>query len=333
MPIALYPQTDRDEYFIWFGCTTVNDLGVPAAIYTSIGLKRSPTDLAEQWMWYAEDDELIHWRPVEGNPLITEEAHGGMKFWEWRDPFVFKHEGRAYMILGAKQDKRDGGRAVVLLYEAMDQAYSSWEYRGILFEHPDPDLRGCECPNLARLGDKWVLIVSPFGPVEYFIGSIDVENCRFVWDKTGKVDVSQNFYASNLLHDDRDRCLLWGAVSGFSNTRGWNGAISLPRQIWIDDNGDLCQDFPEEISALRKGSPKQIEPGDEGTSFSSSLLELEAELSPDDTATIALTSLDATVAIAMEKGCIKVGSYMVPIRPGKEVYALRFRGQVSDGRS
>lgn len=318
LPIALYPETDKDEYFIWFGCTAINDEGTPVAIYTSIGHKRNPTDSAEQWMWYGEDDELIHWQPFEGNPLITEEAHEGKKIWEWRDPFVFKHGGKAYMILGGKQDEQDGGKAVVLLYEAANPAYSAWNYRGVLFEYPDPDMRGCECPNMARLGDKWVLLLSPFGPVEYFIGDIDFQNCRFYWQKTGKADISQNFYASNVMYDDKGRCLMWGAIEGFANTRGWNGINSLPRHIWLDEAGDFRQDIPEEISALRKGAGIQVKSGKNGASFTSSLLEIQAKLVPSDTACIRLTSQDVSVDITLENGHVSVGGYSVPLAPDEE---------------
>jgi len=314
LPIAIYPQTDKGEHFIWFGCTAINGNGIPVAIYTSVGYERSPTDSAEQWMWCAEDDELINWYPFKDNPLMTEEIHGGKKMWEWRDPFVFKHKEKAYIICGAKQDKSDGGRAVVLLYEARNDDWTKWDYRGVLFEHPDVDLRGCECPNIARLGDKWALILSPFGPVEYFIGDIDFETATFTWEQRGKVDCSQNFYASNILYDGKDRCLMWGAIEGFSNTIGWNGINSLPRHIWLNEAGDFCQDIPSEISTLRKGENVTLNALNPKADFESALLELEAELDTISGAVITVSQCDKVVKIHCRDGKIIAGDYEVLVQ-------------------
>jgi len=45
---------------------------------------------------------------------------------------------------------------------------------------------------------------------------------------------------------------MWGAVEGFRNTNGWNGCVSLPRQLEISDDGHLIQCPVEELKMLRK---------------------------------------------------------------------------------
>ncbi len=253
LPVALYPDTENSEYYIWFGCTVINDEGVPAAIYTSIGYEdRNPADSALQFIAFGDDD-LITWRQDRAvNPVMTEELHHGEKVWEWRDPFVFRQNGKAFMILGGKEDKKQGGNAAVFLYEAANKAFTKWVYKGVLFEYPDPELRSCECPNIVNLGDKWVLFVSPYGcQVEYFAGELDAENCRFEWNNHGTVDYSTHFYATNVIEDGKGRNLLWGAVEGFQNTSGWNGVNSLPREISLNNEGKLVQKIPEELKMLR----------------------------------------------------------------------------------
>lgn len=253
MPVALYPDTETGEYYIWFGCTAINDEGVPVAIYTSIGYEdRNPTDSAVQFIAFGEDDNLEKWTPgTKVNPIMTEELHKGKKIWEWRDPFLFRQNGKAYLILGGKEDAKQGGKAAVLLYEARNKAFTEWEYKGVLFQYPNKKLRSCECPNIVQLGNKWVIFVSPHGPVEYFVGDLDADNCRFSWEKHGFVDYSSHFYATNVIEDDKNRKLLWGAVEGFRNTSGWNGINSLPREISLDDKNDLVQKIPEELKELR----------------------------------------------------------------------------------
>lgn len=260
MPIALYPETDNNEYYIWFGCTAINDEGIPVAIYTSIGYEdRNPTSSAIQHIWMGDDD-LITWRPEQNvNPIMTEELHKGHKIWEWRDPFIFRQNGKAYMILGGKQDIKDGGKAVVLLYEPTNKSFTKWKYKGVLFEHPDINLRSCECPNIVEIRDKWILFVSPHGPVQYFVGDLDAEKCKFVWQTQGCVDESTHFYATNVISDDKNRKLMWGAIEGFKNTSGWNGINSLPREISLTDDGKLCQRVVEEVSKLSIGDEVRIE--------------------------------------------------------------------------
>ncbi len=252
LPVALYPNTENGEYYIWFGCTAINDEGVPVAIYTSIGYEdRNPTDSALQFIAFGDDDLLTWKQPEDINPIITEEVHGGKKIWEWRDPFVFRQGEKTYLILGGKEDVKDGGRAGVFLYEPENRSFTRWKYKGVLFEYPDPDMRGCECPNIVQLGDKWVIFVSLFGLVEYFVGDLDAETCSFTWENNGFADRSSHFYATNVIEDGKKRKLLWGAVEGFQNTSGWNGINSLPREISLNENGKLMQKVPEEVQTLR----------------------------------------------------------------------------------
>lgn len=109
----------------------------------------------------------------------------------------------------------------------------------------------CECPNLVKIQDKWVILVSPHGAVEYYVGNMDFEHAHFTVESSGMVDFSTNFYATNVLEDDRGRKIMWGAVEGFSNTKGWNGCVSLPRQLSVSQDGHLRQNPVEELKSLR----------------------------------------------------------------------------------
>lgn len=296
MPVALYPDTENDEYYIWFGCTAINDEGIPVAIYTSIGYEdRNPTSSAIQHIWTGDDD-LITWKPVkEANPIMTEKLHGGHKIWEWRDPFMFRQNGKAYLILGGKQDASDGGKAVVLLYEPTNPAFTEWKYKGILFEFPDPELRSCECPNIVNIDGKWVMLISPHGPVQYFVGDLDAENCKFDWQTCGYVDRSTHFYATNVVTDEKKRRLMWGAIEGFSNPSGWNGINSLPREISLTSNGKLRQKVVDEIIELRAGEAISVK---DSCEIQRGTLEMEVNLE------------------AGAEGCISVGENIITVKNG-----------------
>jgi beta-fructofuranosidase len=214
-------------------------------IYTSTG-KRLP----EQWTAVPEDDQLLRWRKHPANPILTEKLHGNTKIHEWRDPFVFLHEGRHYLVTGGNLNANQGGQAVVTVYRAENEELTEWKYLGVLFQHPDANVKNIECPNFFKLGDTWVLIVSQGQPVQYFIGSLDPARMRFQAEKRGVMDYG-NYYAPNCMEDGKGRRILWGWVKDFPAGRGWNGCLTLPRILTLAPDGQLLQQPAPELQNLR----------------------------------------------------------------------------------
>jgi beta-fructofuranosidase len=124
----------------------------------------------------------------------------------------------------------------------------------VLFQHPDPEVRTAECPNFFKLGDQWVLFVSPYGKVQYFVGDFDPETCRFRPRTRGLLDFGPNFYAPNTMLISNGCRLVWGWVNGFPGGRGWNGCLSLPRRLSLSPEGQLRQEPAPQLSKLR-GTP------------------------------------------------------------------------------
>ncbi|HWX19385.1 MAG TPA: glycoside hydrolase family 32 protein [Candidatus Binatia bacterium] len=253
LPIALWPSSESGEAEIWSGCCTLNGRGEPMIFYTSIARGRSAMDHAEQWA-ATSDDTLLHWRKSPANPVLTEALHGEKKIYDWRDPFVF-HDGRnTFLITGGNLNQAKGGQAVVNIYHAENPELTQWTYRGVLFQHPDPEARTAECPNFFRLGKRWVLVVSPYGKVQYFMGDFDATTCRFQPRARGVLDSGPNFYAPNTMQVPDGRHLVWGWVNGFPGGHGWNGCLSLPRQLSLSRDGQLRQSPAPQLSKLR-GKP------------------------------------------------------------------------------
>ncbi|HTL57373.1 MAG TPA: glycoside hydrolase family 32 protein [Candidatus Limnocylindrales bacterium] len=246
LPIALAPSGDKDEEAIWSGSCTINGLGQPMIFYTSIARGKSAFDHAEQWA-ATSDDDLIHWQKSPANPVLSEALHGERKIYDWRDPFVF-HEGkRTFLVAGGHL--ATNGQASVNIYEAQNAALTSWTYRGVLFQVPDAPT--AECPNFFKLGNQWVLFVSPYGKVQYFIGDFDSQTCRFSPRSRGLLDYGPNFYAPNTMLLADGRRLVWGWVNGFSSGHGWNGCLSIPRELSISRDGSLRQSAASQLKKLR----------------------------------------------------------------------------------
>lgn len=317
LPISVFPDPKKDEFFIWWGCTRINGDGIPTIIYTSVGHERNPTDSAEQFIAYG-DDELMRWKQAdELNPILSDSIHGGKKYYEWRDPFMFEHEGRNFLILGGTDSLSKRGRALVLLYEALDSRFAEWVFRGELFEYPEP-LRSIECPNIGRFGDKWAVIVSPHGPVEYFIGDIDFETYKFHWEHRGILNVSTNYYATNLVYDDQDRCILLGAIEGFEGAVGWNGAGALPRELSLSEDGRRLEQrvIPEVETLRREAEPRNAS----GAVAGSGVFELFVSLLPENSGRLALCYGDTDLVIEFRDGKLSVGGYELPCSNSLRVF-------------
>ena len=244
MPIALWPSKEAGEDHVFSGSATVNPRGQLMLFYTSIG-RRAP----EQWAALPEDPELKLWKKHPANPILTEATHGPTKVYEWRDPFVFASGGKTYMVLGGNLNDNRGGQGVVTVYRAEDDDLTRWTYLGVLFQHPDREVKNVECPLFFPMGDRWALMTSQGRPVHWFVGTLDSASMKFTAERRGIVDAG-NFYAPNVTTGPDGRTLLWGWVPDFPKGRGWNGCLTLPRVVTLTDRGDLAFAPAPQLKAL-----------------------------------------------------------------------------------
>jgi len=212
--------------------------------------------------WAARSDEaMLTWEKHPANPILSLETHGGPAFeGSWRDPFIFEAAGRTFMVLGAAL----ADEATVALYEAADQSLARWTYQGLLYTRPRPERPFFECPNFFELEGQWVLITAPYRPLEYAIGAFDLASLIFTPAREGVLDYGQSpdpeqgygsqaeFYASNILFDPQERCILLGWVRGFQAGRGWNGCLALPRLLTLGPDGHPRQRPIPELQQLRQ---------------------------------------------------------------------------------
>ncbi|HEY1381853.1 MAG TPA: glycoside hydrolase family 32 protein [Gemmataceae bacterium] len=248
-PIAIAPSADRGEEHCFSGCC-VNDGGTPTIVYTSIGPKTPAADGAVQWL-ATSTDGMRTWRKHPANPVMTLALHGDLQVKDWRDPFVWKDGADWYAVLGGH---RAGGRGCALIYTSKDLV--TWRFLNALMEGTE---KNWECPNFFKLGDKWVLIYSPHGPVRYYTGTL-TKDYRFVPEHHGTLDHSGTFYAPTSMVAPDGRRLLWGwaRVKG----DGWNGCLTLPRVLTLGLDGRLHIEPAAELAKLRGPRTTQSGGGD-----------------------------------------------------------------------
>jgi beta-fructofuranosidase len=319
LPIALWPSAEKGEDHVFSGAATQGPDGRPWLFYTSIG-KRDP----EQWLAVPEDDDLIRWKKHPSNPILTLKSHGDLRVNEWRDPFLFREAGKVYMVCGGNL-RQSGGRGAVQLYEAADGNLVSWKHLGTVFEYRDRDVYNIECPNLFRLGAKWVLLISPQRRCEYFVGDLDLARVKFVPETHGTLDAGES-YASNISFDNTGRCILW--LWGKTNTnpeRGWNSVMVMPRILSIGSDGYLRQTPAPEFASLRgesrEAAPLALENKSVPLAVSGDCMELEAEFAADSASSFGLR-VPLPITFRCEDGLLSAGSARTHVSRGK---TLRLR--------
>ncbi|WP_298990713.1 glycoside hydrolase family 32 protein [uncultured Pseudokineococcus sp.] len=270
-PVALRPCPGQpDAVGCWTGCL-VDDGGVPTAVYSGVADRSGASSV----VLARSDRTLQTWTP---DPVVAAgmPADGALEHpvTDVRDPFLFTHEGRRYAVQGAG---RRGGVAQVLLYDASD--LTAWRLLGPLLTAEDPVAGPAapadiwECPNLVRVGDRWVLVLSlwalPDGAstvdgdgvlsgVTALVGDLvpDGEGLRFLPAAGGPLDAGPTFYAPQLLVEDH-RVLLWGWAWEHGRTSeqvrdaGWAGVLTSPRELRVV--GDRAVTAPaRELVGLRR---------------------------------------------------------------------------------
>ena len=328
LPIAIAPSGDKGERAIFSGGAIIAADGRPRILYTSIGHPQP-----EQWMTLPKDDELLAWEKFPGNPVLTQGAHLGGRVNQWRDPFLFREAGRVYMVCGGSMDGDRGGAGQVQLYVATKADLSEWKHLGAVFRAMNRETFNIECPNLFKLDGRWVLIISPSRPCEYFVGDLDLEKVRFTPETHGILDPG-DAYASNISRDDKGRTILWLWGRTLTNPdRGWNSVMVMPRILSIGSDAFLRQQAAPEFESLRGRAVQfpQFSPGEEPRGLEgipNNSVEIEAQLTPGRFGEVGFElrqpSADTPVTeIAIGRGALRVGSRRAYIgRSGS--YRVRF---------
>jgi beta-fructofuranosidase len=261
LPIALWPTKSKGEDHIFSGSTFLDANGRPVIFYTSIG-NRAP----EQWIARPSDDTLVQWFKPSSNPVLTEKHHGATKIEEWRDPFLFAEAGATYMLLGGRHE----GKGSVELYKSENPDLTRWHFEGVLFHHPNSNL--IECPNIAKLGDKWLLLTSHDGRVDWFVGSLDLTNHSFAPANSGIL--AEGSYASQLMRDKAGKLIHFAWIPT-NDHKGWNGYLALPSTLELDGVHIVRKPLAALRNLRRSTTRHQVEPG---TYRGSDSLEIELQM-------------------------------------------------------
>ncbi len=262
LPLALAPSETYDDY-IRGGCfsgSAIEHDGKLFLIYTG---SSNQGNGVEQTQCIAYSEDGIHFEKYKGNPVLI--APKGISADQFRDPKVWKHEDKYYMVCGANCNNM----AQALLYCSEDLFH--WNFVNVLAESRGEWGYMWECPDFYRLGDKYVLTFSPMGAGEhtavYFVGDFDYVTGKFFHQIWGEIDWGLDYYApqSFLTPDGRRIVVSWANEWdwmpfwkdwGPTYKENWCGFFNIPREVRIMPDNTLQFVPIKELEALRKDKYK-----------------------------------------------------------------------------
>lgn len=228
------------------------------AFYTSAGAAQT------QSIAYSTDNGETFKKYVN-NPILTSDVP------DFRDPNVFWNEEvkQWNLILAAGQQMN--------IYSSKN--LKDWKYESSFGEGYGNHGGVWECPDLLKMGDKWVLIcnINPGGPfggsaTQYFVGSFDGHKftCESKPEVTKWMDYGKDHYATvsfSNAPDSRIVVLPWMSNWQYANqvpTQQFRSANGLPRDLGLYSyNGEdyvSVKPSPEVFAAFEKKPSGRLQP-------------------------------------------------------------------------
>ena len=306
-PIALAPTPGGPDSEGCFSGSAVVYNGVPTMIYTGVQ-NAAPKDVTlhdasnklreTQMLATAADDSLLHWNKLE-TPIIAAPPEG-MEVTGFRDPCPWQETDGWYLAVGSGERGKGG---CALLYRSQDLRH--WQYLHPLAQGKptgsgaaDPVDSGdmWECPDFFEVNGKHCLLYSTERKVYWTTGDYDAREHRYTPTRQGILDYG-SYYAPKSFRAPDGRRILWGWIpearpQAEYAAAGWAGAMSLPRVLGVDAEGQLTMKIAAEAKALRGAAAHQrLKGGAQRSRLEHLRQEIALRLAPQTkTATVRLLS-------------------------------------------
>ena len=277
LPCALAPDMEYDGQGCFSG-TAVEHEGKHILMYTSVLEKdlEDGTHMVRQTQSIAIGDGE-NYEKVAENPVITADClPEGSSPVDFRDPKIWKEDGRFYALIGSKAEDGSGQLALFTSEDALH-----WNYEKMIDQCKNRYGKMWECPDFFSLEGQEVLSVSPQGLTREEFRFQNIYQSGYFILKDGKPeekafrewDHGFDFYAPQTFQDGKDRRIIIGwmgmpdadeeYVNPTAESEGWQHCLTVPREVTYK-NGMLYQYPVEELNGLREN----------GTSISGSSVEL-----------------------------------------------------------
>ena len=271
--------TGEGDDGIFSGGAFIDQKGVATITYWGLGNPRGICIAT------STDPQLDTWQKSPHNPLIVEtqsglhetrDASGQALVYGAADPSqIWFNDGRYYMLtgnllvlneFGHKRKKPEYLGDTLYLFVSDDLV--KWEYLHEFYKSDRKWTRETEddmCPDFFELpsgpggakgsGKHMILFISHNLGCQYYIG--DYANNEFkpqIHERMTWVD--NEFFAPESMEDAKGRRIMWSWVFDRREwprrvASGWSGELSLPRELWLGEDGTLRMRPIEELKTLR----------------------------------------------------------------------------------
>ncbi|XP_038213688.1 raffinose invertase-like [Zerene cesonia] len=263
LPIAMYPDQWYDVGGVFSGSCIVED-NTMHLYYTGNVNHKGETPDHNQYQALATSTDGLTVTKFEMNPVINGSEYQP----DLRDPKVWKHGDKYYMVLGNSfigNNNEKLGRA--LLWVSTDKI--NWEMASVLLESDGKLGYMFECPDFFELDGYHVLLFSPQGikpegdkyrnlyQTGYVIGKFDYDTNVFTPIYSFKeFDHGHDLYATQTTLDaDGNRIVVCWMDMWDQNypemKEGFTGHMTIPRVISLTKDGRILQKPVKYISEAR----------------------------------------------------------------------------------
>ena len=253
LPAALAPDEEYDKAGCFSGSAIEAD-GKHVLVYTGVTRIKQPDgseqDRQNQCIAFGDGKD---YQKYDKNPVMTGEMlPEGCNRVDFRDPKIWKEDGRFYALIGSKAEDGSGQLALFTSEDALH-----WNYEKMIDQCKNRYGKMWECPDFFALDGCQVLIVSPqFMRAEglefhngnnsiYFTGDYEKETMTYTRGDARQVDYGMDFYAPQTVETTDGRRVMIAWLQSWDNfmtpeDMDWTGLMTIPRELHVED-GSLVQ--------------------------------------------------------------------------------------------
>ena len=287
---AIVPDPVSGEECSFSGGAFLDDDGTAYISYWALGYpKLNDTD----GVAFAKSNDYFYekWEKFQQNPLIksfkrgiaeVKDENGQKAIVGCADPSnIWKRDGKYYMLTGNLLVLREYGKDEdspeiykgdrLYLFESEDLL--NWNYKGIFYDRRTDkswtkDSEDNMCPSFLPLPDEngnktgkhLLLFISHNMGCQYYIGTYDIKNNKFLPEKHGRMSwVDNSYFAPEALMAPDGRQIMWAWFNDRPKDhrkRGWCGVYGLPRSMWLGKDQTLHFEPIDELKSLRFNQKK-----------------------------------------------------------------------------
>lgn len=244
LPAALAPDQIYDNFGVFSG-SAIEEGEKQILIYTGVEektLENGEKKTAQNQCIAVGDG--INYKKMPSNPVITSDLlPQGSSREDFRDPKMWKQDGRYYVVVGSRSS--DGSGQIALFYS---EDLRNWKFGSILDQSKNELGKMWECPDFFLLDGQQVLMISPqeMEAVElefhngnnaiFLMGDYDKDRMRFERKSVQNIDYGLDFYAPQTMLTEDGRRIMIAWMQSWDNPmypaeQKWSGMMTFPREL------------------------------------------------------------------------------------------------------